>query len=119
MTKKKLSHLENQPIQEIIGWTPPVLHQQMLYILFALLTNYDILVEQRTAKGRIDITMETDDTIYVMELKFNKSAEEALAQIEAKHYADAFKMSGKKVVKIGLNFSVKDEVNCLEWKIES
>ena len=93
--------------------------QQTLYIMFALLTNYDILVEQRTAKGRIDITMETADTIYVMELKFNKSAEEALAQIEAKHYADAFKMSGKKVVKIGLNFSVKDEVNCLEWKIES
>ena len=92
--------------------------QQTLYIMFALLTNYDILVEQHTAKGRIDITMETADTIYVMELKFNKSAEEALAQIEAKHYADAFKMSGKKVVKIGLNFSVKDEVYCLEWKIE-
>ena len=93
--------------------------QQTLYIMFALLTDYDILVEQHTAKGRIDITMETADSIYVMELKFNKSAEEALAQIEAKHYADAFKMSGKKVVKIGLNFSVKDEVNCLEWKIES
>ena len=93
--------------------------QQTLYIMFALLSNYDILVEQRTAKGRIDITMETADTIYVMELKFNKSAEEALAQIEAKHYADAFKMSGKKMVKIGLNFSVKDEVNSLEWKIES
>ena len=93
--------------------------QQTLYIMFALLTDYDILVEQHTAKGRIDITMETADTIYVMELKFNKSAEEALAQIEAKHYADAFKMSGKKMVKIGLNFSVKDEVNSLEWKIES
>ena len=92
--------------------------QQTLYIMFALLTDYDILVEQHTAKGRIDITMEAADTIYVMELKFNKSAEEALAQIEAKHYADAFKMSGKKVVKIGLNFSVKDEVNCLEWKID-
>ena len=91
--------------------------QQTLYIMFALLTNYSILVEPHTAKGRIDILMETDDTIYVMELKFNKSAEEALAQIDAKHYADAFKMSGKKVVKIGLNFSVKDEVNSLEWKI--
>ena len=91
--------------------------QQTLYIMFALLTDYDICVEQHTAKGRIDIKMETADTIYVMELKFNKSAEEALAQIEAKHYADAFKMSGKKVVKIGLNFSVKDEVNCLEWMI--
>ena len=85
--------------------------------MFALLTNYSIHVEPHTAKGRIDITMETADTIYVMELKFNKSAEEALAQIEAKHYVDAFKMSGKKVVKIGLNFSVKDEMNCLEWKI--
>ena len=93
--------------------------QQTLYIMFALLTNYRIIVESHTAKGRIDITMETADTIYVMELKFNKSAEEALAQIEAKHYADAFKMSGKKVVKIGLNFSVKDEVNSLEWKIVS
>ena len=89
--------------------------QQTLYIMFALLTNYSILVEPHTAKGRIYIMMETDDTIYVMELKFNKSAEEALAQIDAKHYADAFKMSGKKVVKIGLNFSVKDEVNSLEW----
>ena len=93
--------------------------QQTFYIMFALLTNYRISVEPHTAKGRIDITMETDHTIYVMELKFNKSVEEALAQIEAKHYADAFKMSGKKVVKIGLNFSVRDEVNCLEWKIVS
>ena len=91
--------------------------QQTLYIMFALLTNYRIMVESHTAKGRIDITMETADTIYVMELKFNKSAEEALAQIEAKHYADAFKMIGKKVVKIGLNFSVKDEVNSLDWII--
>ena len=91
--------------------------QQTLYIMFALLTDYDILVEQHTAKGRIDIKMETADTIYVMELKFNKSAEEALAQIESKHYADAFKMIGKKVVKIGLNFSVKDEVNSLDWII--
>ena len=94
-------------------------YQQMLYIFFALLTSYCIIVEQHTAKGRIDITLETADTIYVMELKFNKSAEEALAQIEAKHYADAFKMSGKMVVKIGLNFSVKEEVNSLEWKIVS
>ncbi len=93
-------------------------YQQMLYIIFALLTNYDIIVEQHTAKGRIDMTLETKDTIYVMELKLNKSVDEALQQIESKHYADAFKMKGKDVVKVGLNFSVKDEVNTLEWKVE-
>ena len=93
-------------------------YQQTLYIIFALLTNYDIQVEQRTAKGRIDITLETASTIYVMELKFDKSASDALRQIEARHYADAFKLKGKPVVKVGLSFSLKDGVNCLEWKVE-
>ena len=32
--------------------------QQTLYIMFALLTNYEILVEPHTAKGRIDLTLE-------------------------------------------------------------
>ena len=91
--------------------------QQTLYIMFALLTNYKILVGQRTAKGRIDLTLETKTTIYVMELKINKSVEDALAQIEAKHYADAFKLKGKPVVKVGMNFSLKDDVNTLEWKV--
>ena len=91
--------------------------QQTLYIMFALLTNYCIIVEQHTAKGRIDITLETADTIYVMELKFNKSAQEALDQINAKHYAQAFALKNKEIVKVGLNFSVKDEVNTLEWVI--
>ena len=91
--------------------------QQMLYIIFAMLTDYDIIVEQHTARGRLDITLETKSAIYVMELKFDKSAEDALRQIETRHYADAFKMKGKPVTKVGLNFSLKDGVNCLEWKI--
>ncbi len=89
--------------------------QQALYIIFALLTDYKIIVEERTARGRIDISLETKTTIYVMELKFGKSAEEALAQIEEKHYADAFKMKNKDIVKVGMNFGAKDGVNCLEW----
>ena len=92
-------------------------YQQMLYIIFALLTYYNIIVEQHTAKGRIDITMETASTIYVMELKFNKSAQEALEQINAKHYDKAFALKNKDIVKVGLNFAVKDEVNTLEWVV--
>ena len=92
--------------------------QQTLYIMFALLTDYNIQVEQRTAKGRIDITLETQSTIYVMELKISGSVEEALAQIESRHYADAFKMKNKPVVKVGMNFSLKDDINTLEWQVE-
>ncbi len=93
-------------------------YQQMLYIIFALLTDYRILVEQRTAKGRTDITMETEDHVYIMELKFGKTADEALAQINANHYADAFAMSGKKIIKVGIGFDVKDERNITEWRVE-
>ncbi len=92
--------------------------QQVLYIMFALLADFDIHVEQHTARGRIDISLETKTMVYVMELKFNKSVEDALAQIEAMHYADAFQLKGKSIVKVGMNFSLKDEMNTLEWKIE-
>ena len=93
-------------------------YQQMFYIIFALLTQFDIIVEQHTAKGRIDITLETASAIYVMELKFNKSAQEALDQINAKRYDRAFALKDKEIVKVGLNFAVKDEVNTLQWVIE-
>lgn len=92
--------------------------QQMLFIVFALLTHYRISVEQRTAKGRTDITLETADHIYIMELKFGKTAEEALAQINNNRYADHYALSGKKVIKVGLNFDVKEERNLTEWIIE-
>ena len=91
-------------------------YQQTMYIIFALLTNFRILVEQHTSRGRTDITMETKDTIYVIELKFNKSAQEALDQINNKHYADAFVLRGKTVEKIGMNFMIdEDKTIVLDW----
>ena len=92
--------------------------QQLMYVVFALLTDYRILVEQRTSKGRTDITLETQDSIYIMELKFGNTADEALAQINATHYADAFAMSNKKTIKVGIGFDVKDERNITDWKVE-
>ena len=92
--------------------------QQLMYVVFALLTDYRILVEQRTSKGRTDITLETQDSIYIMDLKFGNTADEALAQINANHYADAFAMSNKKTIKVGIGFDVKDERNITDWKVE-
>ena len=91
-------------------------YQQLMYIVFALLTNFRILVEQHTAKGRTDITMETDHYAYVIELKFSGSAQEALEQINRQRYADAFALQQKKVVKVGINFEVKDGVCAIEWR---
>lgn len=93
-------------------------YQQMMYVIFALLTTYRIQVEQRTAKGRTDITLETRDRIYVMELKFDKSAQEALEQIKKSDYARAFVLKEKPVTLVGINFNVKEERNFTDWIIE-
>ena len=91
-------------------------YQQLMYIVFALLTNFRILVEQHTAKGRTDITMETDQHVYVIELKFTGNAHDALEQINRQRYADAFALRQKTVVKVGINFEVKDGVCTIEWE---
>ena len=83
-----------------------------------LLTDYHILVEQRTAKGRTDMTIETKTHIFIIEMKFGRTAEEALAQINKAKYADAFALKGKQIVKVGINFNVKEERNITEWVVE-
>ena len=52
----------------------------------------------------------------MIELKFNKSAQEALEQINTKHYADAFALRGKTMEKIGMNFMIdEDKTIVLDW----
>ncbi|MBO7164990.1 MAG: PD-(D/E)XK nuclease domain-containing protein, partial [Muribaculaceae bacterium] len=69
------------------------------------------------AAGRIDMVLETSDYVYVMEFKLNGSAEEALQQINDKGYALPFLSSGKKVFKIGINFSTETK-SIDRWAIE-
>lgn len=63
--------------------------QTMFYLIFNLLGGY-IKVEEDHAIGRADAVLHMPDTIYVMELKYDKSAEEALQQIDDKDYLIPF-----------------------------
>ncbi len=78
--------------------------QNVLYTLFKLMGFY-VEVERATARGRMDIVVKTKDYIYVMELKLDGNAEEALLQIDDKGYAKPFAMDSRKLFKIGVNFS--------------
>lgn len=89
--------------------------QNTIYVLFKLIGFY-VEVERHTTRGRIDIVMQTAQYVYIMELKVDKRADEALKQIEGKGYADAFKGDSRKVYKIGVNFDSKTR-KIDEWKI--
>lgn len=79
-------------------------YQNILYIVFKLM-GFHAEVEYHTSRGRVDLVLKTSDYIYVMEFKLNGTAEEAMAQINAKDYASAFASDGRKVIKVGVNFS--------------
>ena len=79
-------------------------YQQMLYIIFSLLTGYVVDVEVHTPKGRLDIVMLTHTRLYIIELKLNKNAQAALQQINLKNYAQRFALCGKPVSEVGINF---------------
>jgi Holliday junction resolvase-like predicted endonuclease len=74
-------------------------------------------VEYRTSEGRIDLVLQTDKFIYVMEFKLDGTAEEALRQINEKHYAQPFAADSRKLFKIGVNFSAKTR-NIEKWIVE-
>ncbi len=93
-----------------------VYFQNTLYVIFRMLGFY-VEVERHTANGRMDIVLQTPDYVYIMELKINQSADIALQQIEEKGYPKAFMNDGRKLYKIGVNFSTENKV-IDDWEIE-
>ena len=79
-------------------------YQNVLFILCNLCGLYT-KAEFHTSDGRVDMTIETSDYVYIFEFKYNGTAEEAMSQIKEKNYAQPFLASGKKIALIGANFS--------------
>ena len=78
--------------------------QNVVFIVTTLCGLY-IEAEHQTSNGRIDLLLKTDKFIYVMELKYDGTAEEALQQINGKGYALPWQSDGRTIIKVGANFS--------------
>ena len=112
-----------QLMQTLLAGTPYELvrelenhYQNVMYIITKLLGFY-IQAEYRTSNGRIDLLIGTDQYIYIIELKFEGSAKEALEQINSKEYALPFALDNRQIIKIAANVS-KETRNINEWIVE-
>ena len=90
-------------------------YQTMLYVVFSLLGRY-VQMEVRTVKGRIDMVLETKTDLYVMELKIDRPAREALEQIDQKGYLLPYSREGLRLHKVGIAFST-EERTLSGWEI--
>ena len=90
--------------------------QYTFYLLLRLVGIYQVHLERRQSGGRVDCVVETERYVYIFEFKLDKSADEALRQIEDKGYARPYESDRRKVYKIGVNFS--SETGTVEdWKV--
>ena len=65
---------------------------------------------------KVEYTTSTEQSIFIFELKYEKSAGTAMTQIFGKDYAKAFADDRRKVVKVGVNFS-EDQRSIEDWVI--
>lgn len=84
------------------------IYQSIAYLICTL-SSMDTQPEQHSYKGRSDMEVFTPDFIYIFEFKFNRSVEEALAQIHERDYAGRHALDHRQVYLIGANFSDKKE----------
>lgn len=86
-------------------------------VLYTLLTAFgaDIRAEEPTAKGRADLVLRLPNHIYIIELKYDGTAEEALAQIVDRGYADKYRADGRPLTLVGLAFS-SEKRNITDWR---
>lgn len=80
-------------------------HYQTVIFIICKLIGFIVEAEYKIVNGRIDMIVRTDNYLYLFEFKFDKSAEEALQQIDSKDYPLTFQQDERKLYKIGVNFS--------------
>lgn len=97
-------------------------YQSIVRVIFDM-AGMDIVTEERTNIGRIDAVLNTGKHLYIIEFKFNKTAEEGLDQIEGKKYAQKYilpaREQGQIIHKLAVNFCYAEEKrNVEDWKEE-
>lgn len=90
--------------------------RNIIYAVFTVLGQY-VHAEVHSAEGRADCVLENKQYVYIFEFKEDKSAEDALKQIDDMGYARPYRDGSRQVVKVGVNFS--SGMKTLDaWKVE-
>ncbi len=92
-------------------------YEYTMYLIFSML-NFYVRTQVKCAGGRADMVVWMPDTVYVFELKVSGTAQDALRQIDDRHYAIPYRATDRQVVKVGVKFDPATRVPT-DWAIES
>ena len=89
--------------------------QTVFYLIFNLMGAH-MRVEEDSAIGRADAVVYMPDAVFVFELKYDGSADEAIRQIDEKGYLIPYSADGKRLFKIGVNYD-SNQRTIADWII--
>ena len=69
------------------------------------LIGMDVEAEYHTSEGSIDVVMKTAEYIYIIELKINGTATDAIRQINERNYSQPFLSDTRCIIKLGIGFA--------------
>jgi hypothetical protein len=103
------NHFINNKMFEMEGY-----YVSVFYVYIKAL-GVDIISEDPTNKGRIDITIILENSIYIIE--FKTDGKEALKQIKEKKYYEKYLDSNKKIYLVGIEFDIENRnIDNFEWE---
>ena len=79
-------------------------YHTIFYVLTRLL-GMDSEAEYHTSEGSIDLVIKTEKYIYIIELKINGNADDAMSQIKERRYELPFNQDARKLFTIGIGFA--------------
>lgn len=89
-------------------------YKLLIYMAFSML-NTIVDTEVKSVLGRADVVIQTNADIFVLELKVDDTAENALLQIDSKGYTIPYEADGRKLTKCGICISSSAR-NITHWR---
>lgn len=95
-------------------------YQSIVYTIFRM-CGMEMQAEVTTNIGRIDGVLDTEQHLYIIEFKLDKTAVEAVRQIDMQKYAEKYlcpaQAKGQTVHALGINFSYEAGIrNITDWQ---
>ena len=103
-------------LQSLFNEMPYTVHVKREFdlqiIIFSIfkLTGLEVEPEVATSVGRADLVVIFPKHVYIIELKLNKSAQEALEQIQDRRYYEKYENTGKKITLLGIAFDATQKL---------
>ncbi len=94
------------PYTQLAGKTDEAYYHTVFYLMLSA-SGVAVQTEVLSSRGRMDMVVESDDKVFIIELKCDQSSDKAIRQILEKRYYEKFLGAGRSVYLMGVNFDTE------------